>query len=262
MPKVVMISAFHLVFVQSASNNFKLWWSQLSPRIHTDYTTTTTSTTITTTNYDDPSCLLIPLLTISSDPPSRQEPNQMDVHRPRPLFPTHHFFFIFYFGSYKQKNAFDLYIVILHIQLPPTLLSLLSSHNFNWVFFYSLVAPPRGGKSKLALLLPQSPCHGTFLLRPGLSCTLVHPTSWCPAPCSPLWSLSASLARTFFCTLQPFRRSSHAHVQHQEIAFASHQVEKGVTDIYQGHLWGKRSKMKYKLTLYSSLKCECAILIS
>ena len=125
-----------------------------------------------------------------------------------------------------------------------------------------LHTPPKRRKSKLALFLPQSPCHGTFLLPPGLSCTLVHPTSWCPAPCSPLWSLSASLARTFFCTLQPFRRSSHAHVQHQEIAFASHQVEKGVTDIYQGHLWGKRSKMKYKLTLYSSLKCECAILLS
>ena len=165
MPKVVMISAFHLVFVQSASNNFKLWWSQLSPRIHTDYTTTTTSTTITTTNYDDPSCLLIPLLTISSDPPSRQQPKH--VHR-RPFFPTHHFFSFFYFGFYKQKNANDLYIVGLYSQLPQTLLSLLSSHNFNWVFFYSLVAPPRGRKSKLALLLPQSPCHGTFLLPPGL----------------------------------------------------------------------------------------------
>ena len=48
-------------------------------------------------------------------------------------------------------------------------------------------------------------------------------------PCRRLW-------QELFCALQPFRRSSHAHVQHQEIAFASHQVEKGVTDIYQGHL--------------------------
>ena len=80
MPKVVMMSAFHLVL---QSNNFKLWWSQLSPQIHTDYTTTTS-------NYDGPSCLLIPLLTISSDPPSRQEPKQMDVHR-CPLFLTHQF---------------------------------------------------------------------------------------------------------------------------------------------------------------------------
>ena len=83
MPKVVMMSAFHLVLVKSQSNNFKLWWSQLSPQIHTDYTTTTS-------NYDGPSCLLIPLLTISSDPPSRQEPKQMDVHR-CPLFLTHQF---------------------------------------------------------------------------------------------------------------------------------------------------------------------------
>ena len=47
-------------------------------------------------------------------------------------------------------------------------------------------------------------------------------------PCRRLW-------QELFCALQPFRRSSHAHVEHQEIAFASHQVEKGVTDIYQSH---------------------------
>ena len=132
-PKVVMMSAFHLVLVKSQSNNFKLWWSQLSPQIHTDYTSTTS-------NYDGPSCLLIPLLTISSDPPSRQQPKQMDVHRRRPLFPTHHFFLLLFWLLQKEKCLRSYYIVILYFQLPPTLLSLLSSHNFNWVFVYSLVA--------------------------------------------------------------------------------------------------------------------------
>ena len=75
-------------------------------------------------------------------------------------------------------------------------------------------------------------------------------------PCRRLW-------QELFCALQPFRRSSHVHVQHKEIAFASHQVEKAslifIKAIFE-EIDAKRST-RIKLTLYSSLKCECVILI-
>ena len=77
MPKVVMMSAFHLVLVKSQSNNFKLWWSQLSPHSSTLH-------------------FLRPALTPEAKADGRSSLST--------FFNTSVFFF-FYFGSYKQKNA-------------------------------------------------------------------------------------------------------------------------------------------------------------